>query len=283
MFFKFIVKNRFSAGILCETSTLYRSQMCVQNCVDVNSNRNSCSRPVSHKHSPSITKICIKPKKLSITHLEVHTPYTEPTPFAGGRNMPTTTAWSRSYGSNVICSWGFSLSACNFLTSAAKTASGWAVESIQDALMEMTKWPPFFRKYCEFSDTIRAWSGWATSAKTVSTIPTSIRYLCGWRASSMIGMMLVRFLATLIRSRPDRLENSTAYTSPSGPTTSETCDTVVPEAAPRYNTFEPGGMYMLSIPPRIAAANFDRKGFHTRYSIFSPFVWKYSEGRLKQC
>jgi hypothetical protein len=36
----------------------------------------------------------------------------------------------------------------------------------------------------------------------------------GCRASSMMGMMLVRFLAMLIRSRPDRCENSTAYTMP---------------------------------------------------------------------
>ena len=27
-----------------------------------------------------------------------------------------------------------------------------------------------------------------------------------------------------------------------GPTISETCETVVPDAAPRYKTFEPGGM-----------------------------------------
>ncbi len=41
-------------------------------------------------------------------------------------------------------------------------------------------------------------------------LPTSMRYLCGCRASSMMGMMLVRFFATLSRSRPDRWENSTA-------------------------------------------------------------------------
>lgn len=50
---------------------------------------------------------------------------------------------------------------------------------------------------------------------------------------------------------------------------SDTCDTVVPFAAPRYNTLQPGGMWMLPTPPTIAAANLDRKGFHTRYSIFS--------------
>ena len=65
------------------------------------------------------------------------------------------------------------------------------------------------------------------------TIPMSMRYLCGWRASSMIGMMFVRFLATLIRSRPGRCENSTAYTQPVSPIKSETCETEVPLAAPR--------------------------------------------------
>ena len=41
-------------------------------------------------------------------------------------------------------------------------------------------------------------------------LPTSILYLWGWRASSMMGMIFVRFLATLIKSRPLRCENSTA-------------------------------------------------------------------------
>ena len=41
---------------------------------------------------------------------------------------------------------------------------------------------------------------------------------------------------------------------------SETCDTVVPEAAPRYKTLLPGFIQMFSTPPRIAAANFDRNG-----------------------
>lgn len=45
--------------------------------------------------------------------------------------------------------------------------------------------------------------------------PTSILYLWGCLASSMIGMTFVLFLATLIRSRPDLCENSTAYTRPS--------------------------------------------------------------------
>lgn len=38
-------------------------------------------------------------------------------------------------------------------------------------LTDITKCPPFFRKECAFIATIRAWSGCATSAKTVSTIP----------------------------------------------------------------------------------------------------------------
>ena len=47
--------------------------------------------------------------------------------------------------------------------------------------------------------------------------PTSMRYLSGWRASSIIGMTFVRCLAMLIKSRPGRCENSTAYTQPCGP------------------------------------------------------------------
>lgn len=127
-------------------------------------------------------------------------------------------------------------------------------------LMEMTKCPPFFRKLWAFSATILVWSGWATSAKMTSTIPkktretvnslynhmldinrqlhgcifwcaeaggrylpTSMRYLWGWRASSMMGIMLVLFFATFRRSRPDRWENSTAYTSPSCLHTIKTC------------------------------------------------------------
>lgn len=42
------------------------------------------------------------------------------------------------------------------------------------------------------------------------TMPTSMRYFSGRRASSMMGITLVRFLAMLIRSRPERGENSTA-------------------------------------------------------------------------
>lgn len=39
-------------------------------------------------------------------------------------------------------------------------------------------------------------------------------------------------LAILMRSLPGLCENSTAYTQPVGPTISDTCDTVVPAAAP---------------------------------------------------
>ena len=38
-------------------------------------------------------------------------------------------------------------------------------------LMEMTKWPWFFRKWWQLRAKMRAWSGWATSANTTSTMP----------------------------------------------------------------------------------------------------------------
>jgi hypothetical protein len=41
-------------------------------------------------------------------------------------------------------------------------------------LMEITKWPPGLRKWWQLRARMRAWSGCATSAKTTSTIPTSI-------------------------------------------------------------------------------------------------------------
>ena len=63
-------------------------------------------------------------------------------------------------------------------------------------------------------------------------------------------------------------ENSTAKTVPSGPTMSETCETLVPDAAPKYRTFKPGLMWMLSTPERMDAASLDRKGFQILYSIF---------------
>jgi hypothetical protein len=116
----------------------------------------------------------------------------------------------RSYGSSVSCSWGLMFSSTMRLTSEAKTASAGAVESMQLALIETTTWPPFFRKWWALRATIRAWSGWATSAKMTSTWLMSMRYLLGYRASSMMGMTFVRFLAMLMRSRPERCENSTA-------------------------------------------------------------------------
>lgn len=61
-----------------------------------------------------------------------------------------------------------------------------------------------------------------------------------------------------VQERPVRL---------TGPTMSETWDTVVPEAAPRYMTFAPGLMWILSIPPKMAAASLERKGFQALYSI----------------
>lgn len=61
-----------------------------------------------------------------------------------------------SYGSNVSCSSGLNISDCNFLTSDAKTTSAGAVESMQFALMEITACPPFLRKWCALSATIRA-------------------------------------------------------------------------------------------------------------------------------
>jgi hypothetical protein len=38
---------------------------------------------------------------------------------------------------------------------------------------------------------------------------------------------------------------------------SETCETLVPEAAPKYSTLAPGAMCILSTPPRIAAASLE--------------------------
>ena len=70
-------------------------------------------------------------------------------------------------------------SSFSFCTSAANTASAEAVESMHDALIEMTQWPPFFKKYLALMPTIRAWSGYATSVKMVSTMPTRMRYLSG--------------------------------------------------------------------------------------------------------
>ena len=63
--------------------------------------------------------------------------------------------------------------------------------------------------------------------------------------------------AALAARSPLLCENSTAYTAPSLPTMSETWDTLVPDAAPRYNTFAPGLMWMLSTPASTEAASFD--------------------------
>lgn len=122
---------------------------------------------------------------------------------------------------------------CSLFTSAAKTTSAGATESIQFALMDITACPPCFRNCSAFTPTMRAWSFWATSEKMTSTSGRSMRYLFGCRASSTIAihertvnqrevaqseysrMMFVRFLAMFTRSRPDLTENSTAYTNPS--------------------------------------------------------------------
>ena len=83
----------------------------------------------------------------------------------------------------------------------------------------------------------------------------------------MMGTMLGRVLATLMRSRPGLWANSTAYTKPfyllygtrvyTGPTISDTWETVVPDAAPKYSTLLPGSMKMLRIPPYVDEENYD--------------------------
>ena len=40
----------------------------------------------------------------------------------------------------------------------------------------------------------------------------------------------------------------------------------MPAAPPKYKTLLPGVIQILSTPPNIAAASFERKGFHSRYS-----------------
>jgi hypothetical protein len=47
-------------------------------------------------------------------------------------------------------------------------------------------------------------------------------------------------------------------------------DTEVPLAAPRYKTFFPGAIKILSIPPITAAANFERKGFWSERISYYP-------------
>ena len=57
---------------------------------------------------------------------------------------PMTTAWSLSYGSRVTCSSGLKPLAFSTLTSLANTSAAGAVESMQFALMEITKCPPTY-------------------------------------------------------------------------------------------------------------------------------------------
>lgn len=73
-----------------------------------------------------------------------------------------------------------------------ETSENVPVLSMQLALMEMRRPPPCFRNSLALIPTILAWSGWATSAKMTSTIGRSMRYAMGLRASSMMGMTLVR-------------------------------------------------------------------------------------------
>lgn len=69
--------------------------------------------------------------------------------------------------------------------------------------------------------------------------------------------MFVLFLAMFIKSRPTLCENSTAYTIPSAPMMSETWETVVPDAAPKYRTLDPGTMAVWEMPPKTDAAILD--------------------------
>ena len=75
--------------------------------------------------------------------------------FLGARNDPITIAWSFSYGSNDSYSSGVNPSSFNTYTSLSNTTAGALVESIQFALIEMTKCPPFFKKYLQFKLNIR--------------------------------------------------------------------------------------------------------------------------------
>ena len=47
-------------------------------------------------------------------------------------------------------------------------------------------------------------------------------------------------------------------------------------------TLLPGGMCILSTPPRMAAASFDRKGFHTLYSVWAVGVRVRAPRRSKE-
>jgi hypothetical protein len=70
------------------------------------------------------------------------------------------------------------------------------------------------------------------------------------------------------RLKEDGVSHMVKVSALTGPTTSDTWETVVPEAAPKYKTLAPGLIQMFSIPPTTAAAIFDLKGFQTRYSTF---------------
>jgi hypothetical protein len=111
----------------------------------------------------------------------------------------------------------------------------------------------------------------------------------------MMGITLVLFLAILTRSLPLRWENSTAYTNPvckqmtcsgqlthstnhlpmkhklwwylTGPTISDTWDTVVPEAAPRYNTRVPGAWNKSSMSTTVP------KKLRQVYKQFRTSIW----------
>lgn len=57
---------------------------------------------------------------------------------------------------SVNCSFGLILSSLIFLTSLANTTSGFAVESIQFALIDTSTPPPTFKNKCAFKPTILA-------------------------------------------------------------------------------------------------------------------------------
>lgn len=81
---------------------------------------------------------------------------------------------------------------------------------MQEALRAIMKTPPFFKNDLQFMAMILAWSGWATSANTKSTISSMNLYSQGFLASSIMGTTFVLFLAMEIRSLPHLAENSTA-------------------------------------------------------------------------
>src|SRR4030065_435947 len=101
-------------------------------------------------------------------------------------------------------------------------------------LMLSIAWPPRFRNRLAFFTMISAWLGWATSAKTTSTLDTNTAYSSGLLASPIIGETFTLYLETLSsRSLRDLAEKSRAQTWPLSPTMSETWLTGGPEGAPR--------------------------------------------------